>query len=135
MASALLPPQSSVEHTTILLIGSARAESYCALTTPQRDGDQLQCIISRRLGAREPSFAEAVRYVKTTFYPNRAPDAVLWIDHEFEVLANCGLLHRFESVRVEATEETNRKSVDLATHQAWTARVLPAVRLLLKIGV
>lgn len=134
METAPLPPQSSVEHTTILLIGSASTESYCALTTPQRDGDQLHCIISRRLGAHEPSFVEAMRYAKAKFYPNRAPDAVLWIDHEFEVLANSGLLHRFESVEVESTEETNRSSVDLATHQAWTARVQPAVRLLLKIG-
>lgn len=133
MDPAQIPPQSSTEHTTIVTLSDASGDSYCALTIIHRDGEQPQCVITRRIGSHEPSFADAMKYTKANLYPNRALNSITWTDHEFERLANCEILHRFEIVQL-STAGISRQKVDLAEHAAWLTRVQSAVRLLLKLG-
>jgi len=132
MESATILPQSSPEHITIVALSNASGESYCALT--RHDREQPQWTITRRIGSHEPSFVEAMRYARAKFYPGSASDSIGCVDHEFELLANRDVLHRFTVVRVTANGDTTRENVDLTTHEAWSGRVQLAVRLLLKLG-
>lgn len=132
MDPASISPQSSAEHTTIVTLTDASGESFCALT--RHDREQPQCIITRRIGSREPTLLEAMRYAVAKFYPGSAPDSIACVDHEFELIANRETLHRFAVVRVTATGDIKSETVDLTTHEAWSKRVQLAVRLLLKLG-
>jgi hypothetical protein len=132
MTIASISPQSSNEHTTIVTLNDATGESYCALT--RHEQDQPQWTITRRIGAHEPSFVEAMRYVRVKFFPGAGSNSIGCVDHEFELLANREVLHRFAVVEVTANGDTTRENVDLTTHEAWSGRVQLAVRLLLKLG-
>lgn len=132
MGAATALPQSSANHITIVALSNASGESYCALT--RHDREQPQWTITRRIGSRQPSLLEAVRYARAKFYPGSASDPICCVDHEFELVANREILHRFGVVKVTASGEINREMVDLTTHEAWSGRVQLAVRMLLKLG-
>ena len=135
MTTASIQPPATIGHVTILVFSGA-SNTFYGLTT-HRDGEQIQCAISRRICLTEPSptlFDQAAAYIKSELLPNRKHEAIALIDHAFELNAAHEILHSFDFLLVNAAGESSRHSMDLKAHVLWVARVQPAIRLLLRLG-
>jgi hypothetical protein len=131
MTTAPIHQPPTISHATILVIEEA-SNIFCGLTT-HRDGEQIHCAITRRVGSQDPSFLDLMHHTKATLLAGRKAGSVLWIDHEFEVTTARKLLHSFAFVLINASGDITRQCVDLKTHETWAARVQPVVRLLLSL--